>query len=101
MSSPAETVNGLMQWLSTTLGVTLPVLPFSGIWRRVESLWLKLIATTFPTYLLPLPWIFDVEGPWQDLFPGAPVELQNLQILVSERPPIESPTLPPHKSSKR
>lgn len=84
-TSPAITVNAVMEWLNAKLGLRLPTLPLTGWPDVVKNFWEMFIIGTFPSG--PLPWKIPINGSWPAIFPQigpTPVQLQNLTIVVEE-----------------
>ena len=92
MSSPAETVDQVFAWLRKVLGVVLPVLPFSGVYRRLTALFELLIAGSLPSPTDPLPWTIPIAGDWASPLPGLAVSLDQIRIQIEHRP-VSSPPL--------
>lgn len=100
MSSPGLSVNDVLQWLERVRGLTLPTLPFSGVWQRLTALWQKLITSALPSPRSPLPWTIDVGGAWDNVIPGTHVSIESIQIVVSEPgSPVSPPASPPRARS--
>ncbi len=84
-TSPAITVNAVMEWLNEKLGLKIPTLPLSGWPAVLKSLWEMFIKGTYPSG--PLPWKISIDGSWPAIFPQigpTPVQLQNLTINVQQ-----------------
>jgi hypothetical protein len=84
-TSPAITVNAVMEWLNAKLGLKLPTLPLAGWPAVLKSLWEMFVKGTFPSG--PLPWEISIDGSWPAIFPQigpTPVQLENLTITVKE-----------------
>ena len=91
MSSPTETVNQLFGWISETLGLTLPRLPFTGWYQRLTKLFGMFIKGPVPKATDPLPWSIAVADDWLSPIPGTQVTINQISIVVEERP-----ASPPH-----
>ncbi len=89
MVSPKKTVNGLMQWLSRTLGVVLPTLAFFKGFPSMQALWRGAISG-FPDPNKPFPWRVPVKGSWSELFPDAPNLDVTVTIVVDENDESQS-----------
>jgi hypothetical protein len=101
MSSPSEDVSGAMAWLNEVFHLFIPTLPLTGLWRRFTGLWELLVRGPLPPPETPLPWTIDVEGPWGDLFSGAAVQLDNIQILARSKEPFTPPNKKRLRSPKK
>ena len=84
MSSPATTVNALMQWLMGLFHLVLPTLPLSGIWSRFTALWELPITGKLPDPSQPLPWNIAVEPEWSMPVSGVRLVPSRISILVND-----------------
>ena len=97
MSSPGLTVNDVMEWLRSVKQVTLPTLPFRGVWQRVTALFKQFITSALPSPRAPLPWTIDVGGAWDNVIPGTRLSIESIQIVVTDGTPVSSP--PPRRAA--
>lgn len=103
MSSPADTVDQVFQWLRKVFGVFLPTLPLATAYRRFTSLFGISIAAPLPAPDAPLPWDVPLAEDWPLPMPGVDVALQHIRIHVAERadgPATVSPSFPPTEATK-
>jgi hypothetical protein len=84
MSSPTETVNGVMKWLEGLFGIVLPTLPLAGAWAKLTALWNLPILGSLPKPQDPMPWLIDVEPSWTAPISGVTISPQKLQIRVEQ-----------------
>ena len=103
MSSPTNTVNTVMQWLSGILKIWLPTLPLSGVWARFEALWQQPVPGKLPDPQSPLPWNIGVEPGWRMPIDGVKLLPSQISIVVQQTdgsPSVEVPlTTSPKKGA--
>ena len=81
MSSPAQTVNDLMQYLRQQYHLNAPVLPFSGMSAALVRLWNTLVGW----FLAKLPPVSEivVEGDWDIPLPtGRALGLKEIHLVI-------------------
>ena len=100
MSSPAETVDMVFRWLRQTLGLFLPTLPFSGVYRRLTALFELTIKGSLPKPTDPLPWIIPLADDWIGPLPGISVSIDQIRLQVAQRP-VVSPSHDPPQATPR
>ena len=84
MSSPANTVNSVMQWLMGIFKVWLPTLPLSGVWAPFKALWELLVPGPLPDPTAPLPWNIVVTPDWTMPIVGVRLIPAEISIVVTE-----------------
>lgn len=94
MTSPAETVDQAFRWLRTVLGVALPVLPLTGLYRRLTALFELTLSGDLPAPTEKKPWIIPVSENWAAPIPGLAVSIENIRIRVAQDE-VASPASPP------
>lgn len=86
LSSPSETVNGVMQWLNSLFNLRLPVLPLKDWPAAMTKWWKMLVHEPLPDAEDPLPWRIEIEGNMEGLLPeGNTLEVKAC-ILVGPYP---------------
>jgi len=84
MSSPATTVNSVMQWLIGIFKIWLPTLPLSGVWAPFQALWELLVPGPLPDPTAPLPWNIGVTPDWTMPIVGVRLIPTQISIVVKE-----------------
>lgn len=103
MSSSADTVDQVFQWLRKVFGIFLPTLPLAAACRRFTNLFGIAIAAPLPAPDTPLPWDMPLAKDWPLPLVGVDVTLQQIHIHVAERadgPAAAFPSLSPTEATK-
>jgi hypothetical protein len=91
MSLPPTTVNQVFGWLRRVFSISLPTLPFSGVYRRLTALFELTIKGSLPAPTDPLPWDIPVASDWISPIPGVAASINQIRIRVEERPTYSPP----------
>jgi hypothetical protein len=103
MSSPANTVNSVMQWLMGIFKVWLPTLPLSGVWAPFQALWELVVPGPLPDPNAPLPWNIGVTPDWTIPIAGVRLIPAQISIMVQETadsPALEVPLAQPRETQR-